>query len=71
VIKDMLAGLAQFQEDKKAYSLHLTMAADCMKIFADHKLPDLAALEQVLIAPVHALRPPLILLNSLDARHRA
>jgi syntaxin-binding protein 1 len=46
-IKDMLAGLPQFQEMKEAYSLHLTMAQDCMNIFQEHKLPELAGVEQV------------------------
>jgi syntaxin-binding protein 1 len=47
-IKDMLAGLPQFQELKEAYSLHLSMAQDCMNIFQLHKLNDLASLEQTL-----------------------
>ena len=46
-IKDMLAGLPQFQELKEAYSLHLTMAQECMNIFQHNKLPDLASVEQV------------------------
>lgn len=46
-IKDMLAGLPQFQEMKEAYSLHLTMAQDAMNIFQGRKLPDLASVEQV------------------------
>ena len=46
-IKDMIAGLPQFQEMKEAYSLHLTMAQKCMEIFQKHKLPDLASVEQV------------------------
>ena len=46
-IKDMLAGLPQFQELKEAYSLHLSMAQDCMNVFQRHKLGDLASLEQV------------------------
>jgi len=46
-IKDMLAGLPQFQEMKEAYSLHLSMAQDCMNIFQQHKLPDVASVEQV------------------------
>ena len=46
-IKDMIAGLPQFQEMKEAYSLHLTMAQECMNIFQRHKLPDLASVEQV------------------------
>ncbi|TVY83797.1 Protein transport protein sec1 [Lachnellula suecica] len=47
-IKDMLAGLPQFQEAKELYSLHLSMAQKCMDIFAQHNLPDLAAVEQSL-----------------------
>ena len=46
-IKDMIAGLPQFQEMKEAYSLHLSMAQECMNIFQNHKLPDLASVEQV------------------------
>jgi len=47
-IKDMLAGLPQFQELKEAYSLHLNMAQECMNIFQHHKLPDIASVEQSL-----------------------
>jgi syntaxin-binding protein 1 len=47
-IKDMLAGLPQFQELKEAYSLHLSMAQECMNIFQHQKLPDLASVEQSL-----------------------
>ncbi|KAI9822807.1 MAG: vacuolar sorting protein VPS33/slp1 [Phylliscum demangeonii] len=47
-IKDMLAGLPQFQELKEAYSLHLTMAQECMNLFQQHKLMDLASVEQSL-----------------------
>ncbi|KAK3323426.1 Sec1 family protein [Cercophora scortea] len=47
-IKDMLAGLPQFQEMKEAYSLHLTMAQESMNIFAQHKLPDIGSVEQTL-----------------------
>ncbi|KAF2019962.1 Sec1-like protein [Aaosphaeria arxii CBS 175.79] len=47
-IKDMMAGLPQFQEMKEAYSLHLTMAQECMNIFQRQKLPDLASVEQCL-----------------------
>jgi syntaxin-binding protein 1 len=47
-IKDMLAGLPQFQELKEAYSLHLSMAQECMNIFQHRKLPDVASVEQSL-----------------------
>lgn len=47
-IKDMLAGLPQFQEMKGAYSLHLSMAQECMNIFQRCKLPDIASVEQSL-----------------------
>ncbi|KAI9870642.1 MAG: vacuolar sorting protein VPS33/slp1 [Pleopsidium flavum] len=47
-IKDMLAGLPQFQKGKEAYSLHLSMAEDCMNIFQQRKLADVASVEQSL-----------------------
>ncbi|KAK3487759.1 Sec1-like protein [Neurospora hispaniola] len=47
-IRDMLAGLPQFQEMKEAYSLHLTMAQESMNIFQRRKLPDVASVEQTL-----------------------
>jgi syntaxin-binding protein 1 len=47
-IKDMLAGLPQFQSMKEAYSLHLSMAQECMAIFQQRKLPDIASVEQTL-----------------------
>lgn len=46
-IKDMLAGLPQFQEMKEAYALHLSMAQESMNRFQKFKLPDLASVEQV------------------------
>ncbi|KAH6614166.1 Sec1-like protein [Boeremia exigua] len=47
-IKDMIAGLPQFQQMKESYTLHLGMAEKCMAIFQKHKLPDLASIEQCL-----------------------
>nr|OQO22060.1 hypothetical protein B0A51_09808 [Rachicladosporium sp. CCFEE 5018] len=47
-IKDMLAGLPQFQEMKEAYNLHLSMAQESMNRFQRFKLPDVASVEQVL-----------------------
>jgi syntaxin-binding protein 1 len=47
-IKDMIAGLPQFQEMKEAYSLHLGMATECMNIFEHQNLPEIASLEQIL-----------------------
>ncbi|KAI9675210.1 MAG: vacuolar sorting protein VPS33/slp1 [Trizodia sp. TS-e1964] len=47
-IKDMLAGLPQFRELKDAYSLHLTMAQECMNIFQHNKLADIVSVEQSL-----------------------
>lgn len=46
-IKHMLAGLSEFQEGKNSYTLHLNMAQECMKIFQNHKLIDISAVEQV------------------------
>ncbi|RWA10762.1 hypothetical protein EKO27_g4345 [Xylaria grammica] len=45
-IKDMMAGLPQFTEMKEAYSLHITMAQECMNIFQHQKLADMSAIEQ-------------------------
>lgn len=47
-IKDMLAGLPEFQEGKEAFSLHIDMAEKCAKIFADRKLLDVVSVEQSL-----------------------
>ncbi|KAH8173567.1 hypothetical protein LIA77_07822 [Sarocladium implicatum] len=47
-IRDMLAGLPQFQEMKEAYSLHLTMAQECMNLFEKNRLMDIASVEQSL-----------------------
>lgn len=47
-IKDMLAGLPEFQEGKEAFGLHIDMAEKCAKIFADHKLLDVVSVEQSL-----------------------
>lgn len=45
-IKDMMAGLPQFQEMKEMYSLHMNMAQACMDIFQTHKLNELSPIEQ-------------------------
>ncbi|RVD84154.1 uncharacterized protein DFL_005919 [Arthrobotrys flagrans] len=47
-LKTMLAALPQFSATKDAYELHLTMAQECMNIFKERGLPDLADLEQTL-----------------------
>ncbi|KAL9116720.1 MAG: hypothetical protein Q9187_006752, partial [Circinaria calcarea] len=47
-IKDMIAGLPQFQEGKEAYSLHLNMAQECMSLFQNCQLPEIAIAEQSL-----------------------
>jgi hypothetical protein len=43
----MMASLPQYQGQKDMYSLHLTMAQECMGIFEKKNLPDVALLEQV------------------------
>lgn len=47
-IKDMLAGLSDFQEGKNAYTLHLNMAQECMKYFQERKLIEVSSVEQTL-----------------------
>lgn len=46
-IKDMLAGLPQFQEGKEAYGLHLGMAQEAVNVFQKRRLADIASVEQV------------------------
>lgn len=46
-IKDMMAGLPQFQELKEAYALHLGMAQESMNRFQKFHLSELSAVEQV------------------------
>ncbi|EKM50683.1 uncharacterized protein PHACADRAFT_264085, partial [Phanerochaete carnosa HHB-10118-sp] len=45
-MKDMLANLPQFQEQREKFSLHLNMAQECMGIFERAKLPAIATVEQ-------------------------
>ncbi|KIY71905.1 ras opposite [Cylindrobasidium torrendii FP15055 ss-10] len=45
-MREMLAGLPQFQEQREKFSLHLSMAQECMAIFERDKLPALANVEQ-------------------------
>ncbi|KAK4954155.1 syntaxin binding protein 1 [Elasticomyces elasticus] len=47
-IKDMLAGLPEFQSMKEAYALHLGMAQECMDLFQQRKLAELGSVEQTL-----------------------
>ncbi|KAL7269049.1 syntaxin binding protein 1 [Rhizina undulata] len=47
-IRDMMASLPQYQGQKDMYSLHLTMAQECMAVFEKKNLPDIALLEQSL-----------------------
>ncbi|KID86480.1 Sec1 family superfamily [Metarhizium guizhouense ARSEF 977] len=47
-MREMVAGLPQFQQMKSAYALHLNMAQECMNAFQNHKLPDLASAEQTM-----------------------
>ncbi|EGN96657.1 hypothetical protein SERLA73DRAFT_93200 [Serpula lacrymans var. lacrymans S7.3] len=45
-MKDMLANLPQYQEQREKFSLHLNMAQECMAIFERDKLPLVATIEQ-------------------------
>ncbi|RVX74120.1 hypothetical protein B0A52_01952 [Exophiala mesophila] len=47
-IKDMLAGLPEFQEGKEAFSLHIDMAERCARMFSERKLLDVVSVEQLL-----------------------
>ncbi|KAF8892136.1 Sec1-like snare protein [Infundibulicybe gibba] len=45
-MKEMLASLPQYQEQREKFSLHLNMAQECMEIFERDKLPLVANVEQ-------------------------
>ncbi|KAJ3787586.1 Sec1-like snare protein [Lentinula aff. detonsa] len=45
-MKEMLANLPQYQEQREKFSLHLSMAQECMGIFERDKLPLVANVEQ-------------------------
>ncbi|PCH36386.1 Sec1-like snare protein [Wolfiporia cocos MD-104 SS10] len=45
-MKDMLASLPQYQEQREKFSLHLNMAQDCMDIFEKARLTEVATVEQ-------------------------
>ncbi|GLB41838.1 putative STXBP unc-18 SEC1 family protein [Lyophyllum shimeji] len=45
-MKEMLASLPQYQEQREKFSLHLNMAQECMAIFERDKLPLVANVEQ-------------------------
>ena len=55
----MLAGLPEFQEGKERFGLHLDMAEKCVKVFQDHKLLDVASVEQVGAKSVERVLPKL------------
>ncbi|RXK36602.1 syntaxin-binding protein 1 [Tremella mesenterica] len=45
-LKDMLASLPQFQQQREQFSLHLDMAQECMALFEKKKLSQTASVEQ-------------------------
>ncbi|KAJ6511943.1 Sec1-like snare protein [Mycena vitilis] len=45
-MKEMLASLPQYQEQREKFSLHLNMAQECMGLFERDKLPLVAQIEQ-------------------------
>ncbi|CAK5269873.1 unnamed protein product [Mycena citricolor] len=45
-MKEMLASLPQYQEQREKFSLHLNMAQECMALFEQDKLPLVAGIEQ-------------------------
>lgn len=51
-IKDMMAGLPEFQEGKEAFALHIDMAEKCAKLFQERKLIDISTTEQCLATGV-------------------
>lgn len=45
-MRNMLYNLSHFQEMRDKYSLHISMAHECMKIFEEHKLSSVGIIEQ-------------------------
>ncbi|KAK9767638.1 syntaxin binding protein 1 [Basidiobolus ranarum] len=45
-LKDVMSSLPQFQELKEKYSAHLSIAQECMSIFDQRKLTEIAGVEQ-------------------------
>ncbi|KZV96352.1 Sec1-like snare protein [Exidia glandulosa HHB12029] len=45
-MKDMLANLPQYQEQREKFSLHLNMAQECMDLFQKQQLPVIGMVEQ-------------------------
>ncbi|GJE98046.1 Sec1 family protein [Phanerochaete sordida] len=76
-MKDMLANLPQFQEQREKFSLHLTMAQECMDIFERAKLPAIATVEQNCATgltaegktPKHLVEEMVPLLDSRDVQN--
>ncbi|KAK1235695.1 syntaxin binding protein 1 [Marasmius sp. AFHP31] len=73
-MKDMLASLPQYQEQRENFSLHLSMAQECMDRFERDKLPLVANVEQNCAtgltaegkAPKHLVEEMVPLLDSKD-----
>ncbi|KAG4305501.1 hypothetical protein PORY_001057 [Pneumocystis oryctolagi] len=45
-MKNMLYSLSHFKEKRDKYSLHISIAHECMKVFEDHKLSIVGVIEQ-------------------------
>lgn len=54
----MVANMNQFSEEKNLYTLHLSMADDCMKIFNQYNLLELGIYEQTLATGFNEERQP-------------
>lgn len=48
-MKEAMNALGEFQELKSQYSLHFTIADECLSIFNKKKLVEVAGVEQVII----------------------
>ncbi|TFK39881.1 Sec1-like snare protein [Crucibulum laeve] len=57
-MKEMLANLPQYQEQREKFSLHLNMAQECMAIFERDKLPLVANVEQCCATGLNAQGKP-------------
>ncbi|KAK3390946.1 Sec1 family protein [Podospora didyma] len=51
-IKAMMVDMQEFQRMKETYSLHVTMAQEALRVFDQHKIQEIAPVEQILATGV-------------------
>lgn len=80
-LRETMGAMAEFQELKSVYSLHLSVAQECLAVFEKRKLIDVAAVEQIMaigtdpdgekVANVWAMMTPLFAIPAVTSAERA